>query len=239
MKWVFFDLDGTLLDHAFPEEEAIRQFTCCYAGILGGSHERVLGAWRSISVKNRALYEKGAVSFDRQRVMRMKGLFEFFGKDISDEDANIKFLEYQLLYEKSLRLFPDVPACLDGLSALKLGVITNGKTLMQTRKLKETGIMDYFSVIVIAEDAGFAKPDRRIFEFACAKAGCKPGNAVYVGDRLDIDAAAARNAGLKAVWLNRDNAAVDQKEIAQIQSLGQLARVVSVNENRCLNLREQ
>jgi putative hydrolase of the HAD superfamily len=232
MEWVFFDLDGTLLDHEFPEKEAIRQFACCYSGTLGNSHEKVLGVWRSISAKNRALYEKGEVSFDGQRVMRMKGLFEFFGKDISDGDAKIKFLEYQSLYEKSLRLFPDVPMCLFGLSALKLGVITNGKTLMQTRKLKETGILSYFSVLVIAEDAGFTKPDRRIFEFACRKAGCKPGNAVYVGDRFDIDAEAGRKAGLQAVWLNRNNAAVDPKGIRQIQSLEQLAQITMEIENK-------
>ncbi len=42
-----------------------------------------------------------------------------------------------------------------------------------------------------------------IFHTACARLGFPPAEVAHVGDRLDLDAIAARDAGLAGVWLNR------------------------------------
>ena len=41
------------------------------------------------------------------------------------------------------------------------------------------------------------------FVEACRRLGTDPGRTLYVGDELDIDATAARRAGLRGVWLDR------------------------------------
>jgi putative hydrolase of the HAD superfamily len=58
-------------------------------------------------------------------------------------------------------------------------------------------------VVVTSEAAGFAKPAPQIFQLACAKLGVQETESVYVGDNLELDAIAARDAGLIGVWLNR------------------------------------
>ncbi|WP_370502926.1 HAD hydrolase-like protein [Cellulomonas sp. ICMP 17802] len=42
-----------------------------------------------------------------------------------------------------------------------------------------------------------------MFAEACSRLGINPARTAYVGDELDVDAAAARAAGLVGVWLDR------------------------------------
>jgi putative hydrolase of the HAD superfamily len=65
------------------------------------------------------------------------------------------------------------------------------------------GLVDAFDVLVIAEEVRLAKPDPEIFQVACERLGVAPQQAAHVGDRLDVDAEGALDAGLSAVWLDR------------------------------------
>lgn len=46
----------------------------------------------------------------------------------------------------------------------KLGLISDGRSLTQRNKLKSLGIEDKFDKIIISEEFGFTKPDKRNFE---------------------------------------------------------------------------
>lgn len=73
----------------------------------------------------------------------------------------------------------------------------------QEAKVARTGLGRYLDVVLTSGELGVAKPDPRIFDLACRHLGVPPKRAVYVGDRLDVDALAATTAGLRGVWLNR------------------------------------
>jgi len=92
-------------------------------------------------------------------------------------------------------------------SAYKLGVITNGDGKLQRFKWLQLNLG--IELLVISAECGFEKPDRRIFEHACSLAGIEPREAVFVGDRLDIDVAGARAAGMRAVWFNHWGGSLD------------------------------
>jgi len=203
MKCVFFDIDGTLIDHKASEKDALKKFMLGNWDVFGSDFEFLYVMWEKLTREYRIIYEKGFLTFDDHRIKRMVALFAVYGFVITNEEAKEKLLEYQAYYEKSVRLYPDVLECLKELKGVKLGVISNGKTWPQVEKLEKTDILRYFSVFAVADLAGFAKPDRRIFEYACSQAGCKPSEAYYVGDRLDMDALAGEAAGFKTFWLNR------------------------------------
>jgi putative hydrolase of the HAD superfamily len=90
---------------------------------------------------------------------------------------------------------------------MMLAAITNAPGKHQRSKLAAVGLIDTFDVLVIAGEVGMAKPDPAIFHLACRQLGVHPCQAVHVGDRLDLDAQAAVAAGLRGVWLNRDDRA--------------------------------
>ena len=75
-----------------------------------------------------------------------------------------------------------------------------------------------------------AKPAPGIFELACELTGVRPSQAVYVGDRRDIDAEAARAAGLHGIWLDRLGAGDDPDPRSRIRSLTELPAAIALIE---------
>jgi putative hydrolase of the HAD superfamily len=133
----------------------------------------------------------------------MRDLFASAGRDLTDAEAETASAFFEEHYRRSWLLYSDVLPALESLRGYGRGVISNGCTERQTLKLRQMGIERYFQVIVVSQSAGAAKPSREIFFEACHRARVPAQHAVFVGDRLEEDALAARAAGLRAFWLDR------------------------------------
>ena len=48
-----------------------------------------------------------------------------------------------------------------------------------------------------------AKPDKKIFEMALNRAGCRPERAMMIGDRIDNDIIPAKKLGMKTIWIKQ------------------------------------
>src|SRR5206468_870315 len=79
----------------------------------------------------------------------------------------------------------------------------------QRRKLRHLGLHSSFPYLIVSASAGYEKPDVRIFQDALSLAGVEPAEAVFVGDRLDVDIAGAKTAGMRAVWFNHWGGSLD------------------------------
>jgi putative hydrolase of the HAD superfamily len=82
----------------------------------------------------------------------------------------------------------------------KLGLITNGPTEWQSRKIECMGLAPLFDAVVISEAEGVRKPDPRIFERALERCGVRADESMFVGDPPEIDIQGAVGAGLVPVW---------------------------------------
>lgn len=117
------------------------------------------------------------------------------------------------------------------LKEMRLGVITNGKMSVQRAKIEQIGLKDYFEVIIVSEEVGIKKPDKRIFELVANKLKINPQKCLFVGDQPLNDVVGAQQAGMKGVWLegfaewNMDS----EKPSYCIQSLSQLKDIVETN----------
>ena len=105
-------------------------------------------------------------------------------------------------YARACALPEDTSTTLHALrqQGTKLGVITNGPTAWQSKKLDALGLAGFFDVVVISQSEGLTKPDPRIFARAVDRIGVTPAEAMFVGDHPDIDVAGARTAGMIPVW---------------------------------------
>ena len=102
-------------------------------------------------------------------------------------------------YGELEKLYPDTKMVLEILSQkYKLGVIANQVAGTKDR-LDNWGIGKYFDVVVASAEAECAKPDLKLFNLALEQAGCKPNEAVMIGDRLDNDVVPAKQLGMKTV----------------------------------------
>lgn len=107
-----------------------------------------------------------------------------------------------------------------------MGIISNGDLDHQALKLEKMGIREYFEAIITAGDAGVAKPDIRIFEIACEKAGVLPEECFYIRDDYKTDIHPCREAGIRGIWLNRNDEQTDNKSVNMIKSLNELKYII-------------
>ncbi|MCH1627929.1 HAD family hydrolase [Ferdinandcohnia quinoae] len=85
---------------------------------------------------------------------------------------------------------------------VKVAIITNGSTQRQKAKIMNTNLNRFFDTIIISEEVGCSKPDRRIFELALNKLNVKPEAALFVGDNLELDIGGCQNANINGIWFN-------------------------------------
>lgn len=202
---IFFDIDQTLINQRKAEAAAAHELLAVYQDSLGQSYSvgRFCRTWDALRDKHARAFFAGIITSEEQRRQRVRELFGRLGRDLSDREADDCFSLYERHYRTHWSLFDDVLPCLQALSQHRIGIISNGSAEQQKRKLAQTGIATFFSVTVVSQEVGAAKPHPDIFRAACRIAGCVAEQAVYVGDRLHVDALASQAAGMRGVWLDR------------------------------------
>ncbi|XP_065504849.1 haloacid dehalogenase-like hydrolase domain-containing protein 3 [Caloenas nicobarica] len=81
-----------------------------------------------------------------------------------------------------------------------MGVVSNFDNRLE-KILSQCDLRHHFEFVLTSEAAGFAKPDRRIFEEALRLGGVPPGQAAHVGDDYTRDYRAARAVGMHGFLL--------------------------------------
>ena len=189
---VFFDLDGTLYDRdATMLTLAHDQFAAFKDKLPAGLDEP------RFTTRFIELDDHGYAS--RSDVYRR--LSDEFGLDNwLTVDLERHFWE---AYNRRCEISSDTRRTLEALRAAGkcLGIVTNGQTEWQSRKIEGLGLGSFFDVILISEQEGIRKPDTRIFDRARERCGVeRPAAAMFVGDHPEVDVAGAHAAGMVAVW---------------------------------------
>ncbi len=138
-----------------------------------------------------------------------------YAEEMAD-DAITLFCEHR----NQVSFFEGAFATLEKLKQhFKIGAITNGNA-----DLEAIGISEHFDFITTAEQAGAAKPDKKIFKHAQNQAQLDVEQMLLVGDAPEGDVLGARQNGWHAIWFNPKNAQWNEtiKPHAEIQKLSQL-----------------
>ena len=94
----------------------------------------------------------------------------------------------------------------------RLGVVSNYYGNLDVQ-LDEAGLSPLLDAVVESVHVGLAKPDPAIYRLAAERLGVAPRDVVMIGDNFDRDCRAAKQAGMRAVWLRRDRAEPPQPGI--------------------------
>ena len=173
MKWIFFDLGATLVD-----ESDVYKSRCEYC--RSGQTNRLC---RTIPWHVRHCRTGSPTP--------IRTAAKAYGVGLPEWDSSL-----EKLYEGAF----DIVSYLYG--KYKLGIIAN-QSLGTQERIDNWGIGKFFDVVMASAEAGCAKPDLKIFSAALDKAGCKPADAVMVGDRLDNDIIPAKKLGMKTIWVRQ------------------------------------
>jgi putative hydrolase of the HAD superfamily len=120
------------------------------------------------------------------------------------------------------QLFEDVIPTLEHLAArgVQLGILSNFSANLE-EVLRQLDVHRYFRFFVVSGIAGVEKPDPEIFELTIRVANRQASDIVYIGDSIFHDIEGARQAGMAAILLDRQNRYPDFQG-ARIQSLREL-----------------
>ncbi|MFI1992123.1 HAD family hydrolase [Actinoplanes sp. NPDC020271] len=194
---VLFDLDGTLGDH---DSSVTAALTAWLPTIGMVADQTTITRWHEVAETHLAAWRRREVDYAEQRRRRLRD----FGLGYGKEDLDLIFAGYLVEYEKAYHAYDDVPEAIAAVAAkgLKVAVLTNGSATRQRGKLARMGLAD-LGPVWTPDDLGTAKPDPGAFRGSVTRWGLRPGEVLSVGDRHDLDVLAAREAGLRAVHLDR------------------------------------
>lgn len=231
---IWLDLDDTLWD--MKGNARITLAELYHARNLSSyfkSEEEWIELYEVINKRLWSLYNNGRITEDFLRNERFAAPLRLAG--VISSEAKVLAAEMDPEYLEMLghktALVPGARQLLDTLSGdgHRLGVLTNGFRGVQQAKMASSGITDYFDCVVLSNEAGYVKPDPRLFRFAECKSGVPAERCLMVGDSLATDIQGAFLAGWKSIWYNPSGKTCNDDfngTMTQVATLAEVAMTV-------------
>ena len=201
-KFIYFDLDDTLLDHKKAERAGLRDVHDHFDMFEGISDDQLLDTYHHI---NKGLWEEyGRGEIDRHELHRRR-----FSETLAElgldtdlhEEAGKVYMNY---YRNHWEWIDGAKDAYDKIAEkYEVGIITNGFAETQRLKIDQFKLRETASQIVISEDIGVMKPHPKIFDHSTEIAGVSREDILYVGDSFTSDVTGGSKAGWKVAWYTK------------------------------------
>jgi putative hydrolase of the HAD superfamily len=194
---VLFDVDGTLYRQAPVRRAMVVALARAYVAhpVEGRRVLRTLAAYRKAQESLRAEPVADIAIAQVDLAAARVGTDPAVVRDLVE-----RWMELAPLAAVAAHARPGLGDVLDAIAATgaRLGAVSDYPA---HRKLTALGVADRFSVVVAAQDprVDAFKPDPKGLLVALDELGVEPADALYVGDRADVDGRAAAAAGVRYV----------------------------------------
>jgi putative hydrolase of the HAD superfamily len=202
LRYIFFDLDDTLLDHKRAEKQSLLACQRELEMLHQVDPDLLVQTYRSINGSLWDQYSKGEL--DRASLSRLRFERTLTSLDLREAD----FEAFRQVYMSKYRLHWDwVPGAKMSWEKIRaewpVGIITNGFSETQKEKFQRFGFDLTADSLVISEDIGVMKPHPHIFAHAANCAKISPEQILYVGDSPQTDMVGAAASGFRTAWFNQ------------------------------------
>ena len=197
---LLLDLDGTVLDFQASQREALRWVVTELGVDWSEDHATTYGqinaaVWRA--------YERGELAAADLRTLRWQRFLEAIAVEA---DAGQVGTRYLARFATGAHLIDGAVEAVATLAErMTIVAVTNGFGDVQHDRLRRCGLDAHLAGVVVSDQVGAAKPDRRIFDAAFEVAGAPPREHVAIlGDSLTSDMAGGRAYGITTIWVDAD-----------------------------------
>ncbi|MCD6330605.1 MAG: HAD family hydrolase [Thermoplasmata archaeon] len=186
---ISFDLDGTLVKMDYVDAVWLEKIPELYAEKYQLSYE---DARRKVEEEYLKIGPERLEWYDIHYWIRK------FDLDIDWKDLLMSCID-------KLEMYPEVKEVLESLGKEnELIIISNAANEFIEIEMEVLGLKKYFSRIFSAvSNFKKTKKDREIYELVCKEMGIDKDKLIHVGDNYEFDYLAARQAGIKAFYLDR------------------------------------
>jgi 2-haloacid dehalogenase len=220
--YLLFDADDTLLD--FKKSEDVSFQIVLEKNKISGDIKSLHASYKLINEVLWTQHALGLVSKDFLKVERFRKFLE-----VNELEANPVQMSDDYLDTLPAQVFL-VDGALELLHSLHkkipLIIVTNGIGTVQHKRLHNSGLKPMIDLMVVSEECGYSKPDKRIFHhtFDLLKVSPENHRVLMIGDKLETDILGATNVGIDSCWFNPDQTKNDSGisptfEISEIQKV--------------------
>jgi len=223
---LLLDLDDTLVDHRGAADRGLRAWlTGLGLAETPAELEAHVERWCALETRHYERAQRREITYAEQRRVRIRAFLPSWNL-ADDALADDVFAGFLACYQAAQRAFDDAAAAIERARAagLRVGILTNGELVIQTDKLRRTGLLRDDVPVFASSALPAAKPDPRAYLTACAALGVAPDATLMVGDSLRNDVVGAQRAGLRALLLDRHGRSGRGRrtEVATVRGLGAL-----------------
>lgn len=198
-KFIYFDLDDTLLDHRTAEQSALLDVHAHFPLFDDTSTESLIDTYQDVNRVQWSQYSQGKI--DRQELQRNR-----FQQTL--DQLNLDSSGYANIGQYYIACYRNYWQWMEGAEALyqrviqqyPVGIVTNGFAETQRKKLDDFGFYNSTEHVVISEDVGALKPDPKVFEYATRQTGYGRDEILYVGDSYTSDIVGGTDFGWDTAW---------------------------------------
>jgi putative hydrolase of the HAD superfamily len=164
------------------------------------------GFYSTYSAHNHRLWDRYTKGFIKQEELRWKrvylSLLDF--KVANEPLAKAMSQAYLEILPNKTHLFPYTIEILEYLKQkeYKMHLITNGFESVQFKKIKNSGLADYFIEVITSEASNSLKPQKEIFEYALKNAKASVNESIMIGDNESADIQGGINIGMDTIFVN-------------------------------------
>ncbi|MBC7538803.1 MAG: noncanonical pyrimidine nucleotidase, YjjG family [Bacteriovorax sp.] len=223
---LLFDADDTLLDFKRSEDVSF-QIILAKNGIVGD----VKAFHESYKVINDLLWSQHAEGLVSKDFLKVERFRKFLEVNNLEADPNQLCDDYLDTLPSQVFLIEGAVELLKTLHGkIPLVIVTNGIGVVQHKRLLNSGLKPYIELMVISEECGFSKPDRRIFDytFEILNRSHLSSRTLMIGDKLETDILGAKNIEIDSCWFNPDKTSnvTTISPTYEIQNILELLRIL-------------
>lgn len=202
---LLFDVDNTLLNFDASEEEAFKSLLIHFGmepkdSLLQEYHQINRSCWE--------LFEEGKMEKEEVLLRRFEIFFSRHNCQADGREAEAFYRER--LGDSAILIPGALELCRDLSRKYDLYVVTNGVADTQYRRLKSSGLEQYFKGIFVSEEAKSPKPQKEFFEYCFEQMRLlgverpkeRRQEMLLIGDSLTSDMRGGENAGVDTCWYN-------------------------------------
>jgi len=197
-KILLFDLDDTLLDFAANETDSLNKLFQQQGYTFS---DELFSVYNSVNKQLWSDYENGNIVLDEVLNTRFSETMLRLGKVVDGIRWENQYRE--LLGNGSQLMEGALEVCQSLSVSHRLFVITNGITQTQIKRLKQSGLYEFFEDIFDSQSIGFQKPSKEFFHYVISH--IKDFNikeALIIGDSLTTDIKGGLLSAIDTCWIN-------------------------------------